>query len=574
MRLGYGSGCTGRRRPGNGRGRFFTKLTNLREEVKRHRRTVLQTRADELIDSGQADLVRPASVDSLLASVWSCLARVFPSQINAVVCAYPIRPKERHCLIDDLADLAIVRKIMDTNRQRQRRPASTSIWYVLATVAGEPTGVQDVSQVSALNRYYWNGLMADRVAVYDRSRGLTIGDEIEFPKLTSDDHQKIRQALDSRGFSGHPIPQSNSPIDFADVEFPGMTSFMGFVIGGETRFDRAKFPDAIAFFNEVIFAGNISFDDAEFYGDFVAIKSEFKSFITFSGATFSRTAGFFACKFRTAVGFENVHFMGDAYFRGCKFRTNVRFENAHFMGDAYFNSCTFRLEARFSNAAFEQEADFGSAEFQGPTHFLRTKFKTRIPGFFEATLHEYTEWHGSAWPQVPINPDDGRDQVQRYQRLTRLMNGREKFNDQHFFFRKELRAQRRADGWSIAGAMNSFYGLVCEYGYGLSRIATIWLAHVMLAAVALWGIRVLDASEHMFPWREAYSSIGDFPDALAISFANAHALLNLSGRFLKDTEKGWEGVALFNVIGITQTVLGVIILFFLILTIRNRFRMR
>ena len=268
-------------------------------------------------------------------------------------------------------------------------------------------------------------------------RGLTIGDEIEFPKLTSDDYQKIRQALDSRGFSGHPIPQSNSPIDFADVEFPGMTSFMGFVIGGETRFDRAKFPDAIAFFNEVIFAGNISFDDAEFYGDFVAIKSEFKSFISFSGATFCRSAAFAGCKFLSDMwGSKTPNSWGTHILAGCKFRTNVRFENAHFMGDAYFNSCTFRLEARFSNAAFEQEADFDSAEFQGPTHFLRTKFKTRIPGFFEATLHEYTEWHGSAWPQVPINPDDARDQVQRYQRLTRLMNGQREIQRPALFLQK------------------------------------------------------------------------------------------------------------------------------------------
>ena len=40
------------------------------------------------------------------------------------------------------------------------------------------------------------------------------------------------------------------------------------------------------------------------------------------------------------------------------------------------------------------------------------------------------------------------------------MNGHEKFNDQHFFFRKELRAQRRAEGWSITGAMNWSYGIV------------------------------------------------------------------------------------------------------------------
>ena len=394
--------------------------------------------------------------------------------------------------------------------------------------------------------------MGDRVAVYGGSYEMTMGHEIQFPKLTSDDWQKIRQALDSRGFSGHPIPHRNSAIDFSDVEFPRMTSFMGFVIGGEARFDRAKFPDAVALFNEVTFAGNISFENAEFDGDFIAIKSEFAGSISFSGEKFSRSLAF----------------------SGCKFLTHVAFEKARFMGDTHFNGCTFRRGARFADAAFEQEADFGSSEFQGPTHFLRTKFKTRIPGFFEATLHEYTEWHGSEWPRVPVNPDDARDQVQRYQRLTKLMNGHEKFNDQHFFFRKELRAQRRAEGRSIAGAMNWSYGLVCEYGYGLSRIVMIWFAHIILAAVALWGIRVFDESEHTISWRAAYSSIGEFPDALAISFANAHVLLNLRGSFLEDTVKAWEGVALFNAIGITQTVIGVIILFFLLLTIRNRFRMR
>ena len=234
----------------------------------------------------------------------------------------------------------------------------------------------------------------------------------------------------------------------------------------------------------------------------------------------------------------------------------------------------FRRGARFANAVFEKAADFQSAVFQGSTHFLRTKFRACVPDFFEATLHEYTEWHGSEWPEVPDAADDARDQVQRYQRLGRLMNGHEKFNDQHFFFRKELRAQRRAEGWSIAGAMNWSYGLVCGYGYDLSRIAMIWAAHIFLGAVALWSISTFNGSELTLLWRTAHSGIGDFPDALAISFANAHALLNLSGRFLQDAEKGWKGIALFNVVGITQTVLGVIILFFLILTIRNRFRMR
>ena len=86
MRLGYGSGGTGRRHSVNGRRRLSTKLTNFPEGVERHRRTVLQTRVDESIDSGEADLVRPASVGSILASVCGCMACVFPRPIDVVVC--------------------------------------------------------------------------------------------------------------------------------------------------------------------------------------------------------------------------------------------------------------------------------------------------------------------------------------------------------------------------------------------------------------------------------------------------------------------------------------------------------
>ena len=50
-------------------GGFFTDLTQRREEVKRRCRTVLQAKADELISRTQADPLRPANVDSTLASV-------------------------------------------------------------------------------------------------------------------------------------------------------------------------------------------------------------------------------------------------------------------------------------------------------------------------------------------------------------------------------------------------------------------------------------------------------------------------------------------------------------------------
>ena len=50
-------------------GGFFVDLAQRREEVKRHCRTVLQAKADELMGRTQANLLRPTNVDFTLASV-------------------------------------------------------------------------------------------------------------------------------------------------------------------------------------------------------------------------------------------------------------------------------------------------------------------------------------------------------------------------------------------------------------------------------------------------------------------------------------------------------------------------
>ena len=195
----------------------------------------------------------------------------------------------------------------------------------------------------------------------------------------------------------------------------------------------------------------------------------------------SETAGLFS--------FSGAKFHGLAIFSQCKFLTAAKFEDAHFLGDALFNGSTFAIQTNFSRAVFSGGVDFRSVIFEGPTDFQHTKFQAQVPIFFEATLHEYTQWHGSEWPDVSGAGDDARDQVQRYQRLSRLMGGLEKYDDQHFFFRRELRALRRAEGWTIVGTMNLAYELTCDYGYGLLRILSIWITHIVLGAVALWGVQ-------------------------------------------------------------------------------------
>ena len=58
-----------------------------------------------------------------------------------------------------------------------------------------------------------------------------------------------------------------------------------------------------------------------------------------------------------------------------------------------------------------------------------------------------------------------------------------------------------------------------------------------------------------------------------MSFSNAHGFLNLTDRFFKDVLEGKDWAWHAGVGGL-QAVLGVIFLFFLLLTIRNLFRMR
>ena len=72
-------------------------------------------------------------------------------------------------------------------------------------------------------------------------------------------------------------------------------------------------------------------------------------------------------------------------------------------------------------------------------------------------------------------------------------------------------------------------------------------------------------------WQSTRMAFSDFYLAFALSFGNAHGPLGLNGTFFKNAIEDWP---CYGVVGPVQTVLGVIILFFLLLTIRNRFRMR
>ena len=428
---------------------------------------------------------------------------------------------------------------MNDGNDSQLKPASECIWYALATIAGEPRSSPNPNLTNEQNRHYWNGFL--------RSRGFS--DDGASPQLAPEEIETIRETLFQQGYSLEQIPPANETIDFSDVKFPDLTCFEGFVFGGATTFEGARFEGLSHSFKSASFIGEVSFDSTEFAGILDGPS------ITFAGP----------------VTFDRSKFSGNAIFDGSRFLERAVFDGAEFLVQASFDSCRFLGNATFRDTNFHTDVFFNSAKFETTVIFQSTKFSGTVPMFFESILPEYTEWRDSQWPKPPKRYDQALHHIQNYQRLAHLMNQLEKSDDQRMFVRLEMRARRRADGWSPAALMNLGYEAVCGYGYGLTRVLIIWLAHIVLGILALCAAKILKSPDEVTLWQATRDAFADVHLAFALSFANAHGPLGLGRTFFAQSSMDWPWQ---QVIGPVQTVLGVIILFFLLLTIRNRFRMR
>ena len=294
----------------------------------------------------------------------------------------------------------------------------------------------------------------------------------------------------------------------------------------------------------------------------------------FSNLTFQGETWFTGFLFLGKTNFDNARFESPVVFSDACFEGVTSFAGAKFDGDARFERCTFADAVMFRDTEFHGMVNFNRVDIQGSCVFQHANFNETVPGFFGATLPEYTIWHGAEWSKVPTGANQALYQMQAYQRLARMMNGLEKFDDQRMFVRQEMRVRRRVDGWFPVGLMNLAYELICDYGFDLRRAVVLWLAHILSGAAALCLSKFVESMNQGSEWGAMRESFSEFHTACLLSFGNAHGLLDLNDNFFGGAQKLWKDVPWFEGIGAAQTILGVIILFFLLVTIRNRFRMR
>ena len=458
----------------------------------------------------------------------------------------------------------------DAGEKQALKPAAENIWYALATIAGESLyGIN--FDVVAKNQHYWNGYMALLISDGSREKLADFnGEKLTLPLLSQTEVQHVHEVLKSRGFNKRQLPGSIFGINFSRTRFPKHANFAGFVFAKHANFDGAIFAHDVSF-NRAIFTKDSSFDSTTFNQSVDFRETQFTGLAFFRDAEFKNNAEFINTKF-LSTNFINTNFKGIADFK-----------ESEFTDTAIFNNATFSSRALFWKVKFINGANFNSTTFKSTTSFNHTKFQRQPPSFSDAMLSQDTEWNGVEWPKEPKwlqwpkwllwpkahNHNSAKKNIKIFERLADMMRASGRYHDQHQFFRSEMHARRVAERNPITKSINWVYWFLGNYGFGYGRALFFWALNIIIGAICIYP----------YYGSNSLNFAPKFTNTLAISFANCHSFLGLNRGALKGVYKKFEAgdystLVPFHFVWTVQALLGIIFLFFLALTIRNRFRMR
>ena len=434
---------------------------------------------------------------------------------------------------------------------------SENPWYMLATARKD----------DAANRDLWNGYMRHLIRE-EEADNLERGDgtPIILPTLSPDEMGWItsnipglpRELPRKISLSGLTFAED---VNFRDFYFPVSVSFAGSSFTRGADFAGSTFAGD-ADFMESTFAVYADFEKSSFTGAAIFVESSFTGAAIFEKSTFTGAAAFAESTFTEGATFAGSTFAKYADFMKSTFTEAADFEGSTFAEYAIFAKSTFERQGDFAKSTFTGTADFSKSKYEDKTSFQNVTFKV-APLFFATTLHEDTDWTGITWPDTPAAKEDATQYVRRYDRLALIMSTLKQPDNEHLFFRLSMRAKEVRDGWGISTGLSRLYGLFFCYGWGLKRALGLWVLHILLGAGYLWVMALWQMSQPL-----------PTLTALAISFSNSLPFLGLQRGPVENAYNAFHTLTGFNMLWMIQSLSGSILLFFLLLTIRNRFRLR
>lgn len=453
-------------------------------------------------------------------------------------------------------------------------PACKNPWYVLATVAGEQTEAQTDSDLHLKNRRFWNGWICQNMSDDDRA-ALAEKLKLDVHELEPlSDNEK--RSLNKRFAEAFPdvsvndrLPDPSLHVDMSKTYFPsklvlGKCHFAGPALFTTAHFaGAARFPTAYfagpAKFRAVHFAGPANFGAAHFAGPTYFRNSHFAGPARFATAHFAELAFFQTAYFAKPTNFATAHFARDAFFLTAHFARRTNFEMAHFAGSADFQTVHFAGHADFTTAHFAEGANFSNGTFAAFTSFRGAKFKTQVPKFHQCQMHQDTLFsdRSSLWPRITSeNSGTGK---QAYTRLRQIAVEVHNPDREHFFLRQEMYCKEVRAGWFDRWIFK-LYRVLADSGISVAR-PVLGLALIIGLP---WGI--------LGSWLRANGAAAPIVEGLGISIGNTLPFLGLVRKMHPEfySQAPWWLDAISGV----QSLAGIVLLFFLGLGLRNRFRLK
>ena len=332
-----------------------------------------------------------------------------------------------------------------------------------------------------------------------------------------------------------------------------------------TLFEKIGKPEIISTidFSEILFDNDIDFSNFIFPVE-----------VDFSNTVFSKEASFIDAIFIETASFNNAKFHEETFFGKALFFYVGNFDATSFFSNVDFSGAIFSQIAGFRGTKFFSLSEFSNTTFAGHTTFAGTKFNTYVPHFYNAKISPDTIWERdiSNWPQLNKYKHNLEQEVidvilcvnqNAYENLAYNMKTAEKYHDEHFFFRQEMRCRRKLGNF-FNSLIYGFYEYLADYGYGVGRAFSWWLVHIIIGSLALFGFRFFYGINDF---------INDAGCALGVSLANSHGFFFMGDR-LDNCYGVFKDLPFFTAIWATQTVFGIALLFLLLLTLRTRFRLK
>lgn len=257
---------------------------------------------------------------------------------------------------------------------------------------------------------------------------------------------------------------------FDEVKFKSTSLFENVIFNNESIFEFAHF-HGNAWFNNSLFKKHCFFNGTIFHGDAVFAHTRIMGVASFNEVTFALRADFDNVKITSNAWFSETLFFDEALFVSSVFKNFTSFRKAEFKAGANFNA--IRSESAFSleGTKFSAEVpDFIQAHFEEAPRLDHIEINDGIqPGRFWSSITQ------------PIHAD----LKARYQALKRLAIQAHDHENEQLFWAKELRISRAllsserrnlrnilwlAPLWLV----NFLYEMLSNYGRSIFRPILTW----------------------------------------------------------------------------------------------------